>query len=239
MKKINIAIDGHSACGKSTTARSMAKVLNYRYVDSGAMYRAVTQYFIKNNVTITNPKNVERALENIIVSFELNSKTGESDTFLNGLRVENEIRLMEVTEAVSEVSALSPVRKAMVAQQKKLARKKGVIMDGRDIGTVVLPDAELKIFMSADINVRTLRRQKELMEKNQPLDFNVVKDNLERRDEIDSSREDSPLRQADDAIIMDTTYLTIDEQVDEGLILATTRMMEEYEKENIHQSRWI
>lgn len=234
MKKINIAIDGHSACGKSTTARSMAKVLNYRYVDSGAMYRAVTQYFIKNNVTITNPKNVERALENIIVSFELNSKTGESDTFLNGLRVENEIRLMEVTEAVSEVSALSPVRKAMVAQQKKLAKKKGVIMDGRDIGTVVLPDAELKIFMSADINVRTLRRQKELMEKDQLLDFNVVKDNLERRDEIDSSREDSPLRQADDAIIMDTTYLTIDEQVEEGLILATTRMMEEYEKENIH-----
>ncbi len=231
MKKINIAVDGYSACGKSTTARAMAKILGYRYVDSGAMYRAVTLYIIKNNIAITNPRDVDKALKKIVVSFELNSKTGMSETFLNGLRVENEIRMMEVTEAVSEVSALSPVRKAMVAQQKKLAKRKGVIMDGRDIGTVVLPDAELKIFMTADVNVRTLRRQKELMEKDQLLDFDVVKDNLERRDHIDSSRQDSPLRQADDAIIIDTTYLTLDEQVEEGLMLATTRMVEAFEKE--------
>ena len=233
MKKINIAIDGHSACGKSTTANAMAKFLGYRYVDSGAMYRAVTLYFIKNNITITNPKSVDKALEGIVISFELNSKTGESDTFLNGLRVENEIRLMEVTEAVSEVSALTPVRKAMVKQQKKFAKRGGVIMEGRDIGTVVLPDAELKIFMTADVNVRALRRQMELLEKDQILNFDVVKRNLQRRDKIDSSREDSPLMQADDALIIDTTYLTLDEQIEEGLMLATTRMLEQYEKETI------
>jgi cytidylate kinase len=233
MKKINIAVDGHSACGKSTTAKAMAKFLGYRYVDSGAMYRAVTLYFIKNNITLTNPKSIDRALEDIVISFELNTKTGGSDTFLNGLRVENEIRLMEVTEAVSEVSALTPVRKAMVKQQKKFAKRGGVIMDGRDIGTVVLPNAELKIFMTADVNVRALRRQKELIEKDQILNFDVVKRNLQRRDKIDSSREDSPLMQADDALIIDTTYLTLDEQIEEGLMLATTRMLEQFEKETI------
>ncbi len=233
MKKINIAIDGHSACGKSTTAKAMAKFLGYRYVDSGAMYRAVTLYFVKNNITLTNPKNIDKALERIVISFELNNKSGETETFLNGLRVENEIRLMEVTEAVSEVSVFTPVRKAMVAQQRKLAKKGGVIMDGRDIGTVVLPDAELKIFMTADVNVRTFRRQKELMEKDQLLNFDVVKRNLEKRDKIDSSREDSPLLQADDALIIDTTYLTLDEQIEEGLMLATTRMLEQIEKETI------
>ena len=224
MKKINIAIDGFSACGKSTTAKALAKELNYTYVDSGAMYRAVTYYFIENNIALTNPKNIEKALTNINITFVVNSTTGESDTFLNGLRVEEEIRKMPVTEKVSEVSTISSIRKALVAQQRKMAKKKGVVMDGRDIGTVVMPEADLKIFMKADPDVRAERRQKELFDKNQLVDFDVVKNNLAKRDKIDSTREDSPLKQAADAEILDTTYMTTDEQIEYALNLAMGSM---------------
>ncbi|MCH8232197.1 MAG: (d)CMP kinase [Bacteroidetes bacterium] len=227
MKKVNIAIDGFSACGKSTTAKAMARELGYLYVDSGAMYRAVTLYFLDHNITLTNPREVQKALDNIKITFHVNPKTGETETFLNVLRVEEEIRTMRVTEHVSQVSALSPVRKAMVSQQQKFGKKKGVVMDGRDIGTVVFPDAALKIFMIADMNIRVERRQKELFEKNQLVDFEEVKANLARRDAIDSTREDSPLKQADDALIIDTTYLTLDEQIEEGLNLATSRILEQ------------
>ena len=227
MKKVNIAIDGFSACGKSTTAKAMARELGYLYVDSGAMYRAVTLYFLDHNITLTNPREVQKALDNIKITFHVNPKTGETETFLNVLRVEEEIRTMRVTEHVSQVSALSPVRKAMVSQQQKFGKKKGVVMDGRDIGTVVFPDAALKIFMIADMNIRVERRQKELFEKNQLVDFEEVKANLARRDAIDSTREDSPLKQADDALIIDTNYLTLDEQIEEGLNLATSRILEQ------------
>ena len=227
MKKVNIAIDGFSACGKSTTAKAMARELGYLYVDSGAMYRAVTLYFLDHNITLTNPREVQKALDNIKITFHVNPKTGETETFLNVLRVEEEIRTMRVTEHVSQVSALSPVRKAMVSQQQKFGKKKGVVMDGRDIGTVVFPNAALKIFMIADMNIRVERRQKELFEKNQLVDFEEVKANLARRDAIDSTREDSPLKQADDALIIDTTYRTLDEQIEEGLNLATSRILEQ------------
>ncbi len=224
MKKINIAIDGFSACGKSTTAKAMARELGYTYVDSGAMYRAVTYYFMENNVALTNPKSIQKALENINITFVLNSTTGECDTFLNGLRVEEEIREMPVTERVSEVSTISSIRSVMVAQQRKMAKRNGVVMDGRDIGTVVMPDAELKIFMIADPDVRAERRQKELFDKNQLVDFEVVKNNLAKRDKIDSTREDSPLKQASDAEIIDTTYMTTDEQLEYALNLVMGRM---------------
>jgi len=230
MKKINIAIDGHSACGKSTTAKALAIELGYIYVDSGAMYRAVTHYFIENNISLTNPKDIERALANITIRFVVNSVTEEQETFLNGLRVEDEIRMMEVTEKVSEISAIPAVRKAMVSQQKKMAKLKGVIMDGRDIGTVVLPDAELKIFMTADRDIRTERRQKELFDKDQLVDFDVVRANLAKRDKIDSTREDSPLMKAEDAEIIDTTYMTFDEQVDYAISLVMASMLEHRNK---------
>lgn len=210
----------------------MARELGYLYVDSGAMYRAVTLYFLNHNVTLTNPKEVQKALDNIQISFHVNTRTGEPDTYLNGLKVEEEIRTMRVTEHVSQVSVLSPVRKAMVSQQQKIGKKKGVVMDGRDIGTVVFPDAALKIFMIADLNIRAERRQKELFEKNQLVDFKEVKTNLTRRDKIDSTREDSPLKQADDALIIDTTYLTLSEQIEEGLNLAISRILEQNKPEN-------
>ena len=227
MKKINIAIDGFSACGKSTTAKAIAKELGYLYVDSGAMYRGVTLYFLDHNVSLTNTIEVKKALNNIKITFHYNPKTGETETFLNGLTVEEEIRTMRVTERVSQVSALSPVRMAMVRQQQKFGKNKEVVMDGRDIGTVVFPDAALKIFMVADMNIRAQRRHKELFEKNQFVDFEQVKANLARRDEIDSTREHSPLKQAEDALIIDTTYLTIDEQIEEGLNFATSRILEQ------------
>lgn len=232
MGKINIAIDGHSASGKSTTSKAIAQELGYTYVDSGAMYRAVTYYFLEHNISITNPKDVTRALSDIAITFHFDENAGSSETFLNGIRVEDKIRTMRITRKVSEVSALSPVRTAMVKQQKKLAKKKGVVMDGRDIGSVVIPDAELKIFMTADINIRTSRRQEELIEKDHLVDFDEVKANLEKRDKLDSTRSDSPLIQPDDAIILDTSHLTLDEQIEEGLMLAGSRLVEEIYKSN-------
>jgi CMP/dCMP kinase len=224
MKKIIIAIDGYSACGKSTTAKEVARELNYRYIDSGAMYRAVTAYFLDHHVSLTNPKEVERALGEIRITFIVNSK-GISETFLNGISVEGAIRKMRISENVSQVSALRDVRVAMVEQQRKLGKEKGIVMDGRDIGTVVFPDAELKIFLTADMLVRAFRRQKELLERNDLIDIDEIIDNLTKRDQIDSNRKESPLVKAENAITIDTTHITIDEQVDEVIRLALTKMI--------------
>lgn len=224
MKKIIIAIDGYSACGKSTTAKEVAKELNFRYIDSGAMYRAVTLYFLDHHVSLTNPKEVEKALREIHITFIINSK-GASETFLNGINIESTIRKMRISEHVSQVSAIREVRLAMVDQQRKLGKERGIVMDGRDIGTVVFPEAELKIFLTADMLVRAFRRQKELLEKNDLVDIDDIVDNLTRRDQIDSSRKESPLIKADTAISIDTTHITIDEQVDEVIRFALTKMI--------------
>ena len=214
LKKLVIAIDGYSACGKSTTAKQVASVLGYRYIDTGAMYRAVTLYFLDHHVALTNPREVSRALQQIQITSKVNSKN-VSETFLNGLNVEKEIRKMRISENVSQVSTLKEVRDALVEQQRRMARDKAVVMDGRDIGTVVFPNAELKLFMTADILVRAFRRQKELLQRGQLVDLDDVIENLIHRDKIDTSRAESPLRQADDALVNDTTHITIDEQVDE------------------------
>jgi CMP/dCMP kinase len=219
MHKIIIAIDGYSACGKSTTAKEVAKILGYRYIDSGAMYRAVTLHFLENHVSLTNPKEVEKALESIKLSFHLNDN-GSSDIYLNGLNVEKKIRKMKISQHVSPVSAIKEVRHAMVEQQRKLGKSKGIVMDGRDIGTVVFPDAELKLFLSADMMTRAYRRQKELLEKDEMIDLDIIIENLQDRDKIDSTRAESPLRKADDAIELDTTHIVVDEQVDEVIRLA-------------------
>jgi len=231
MKKITIAIDGYSACGKSTTAKVVAKELGYAYIDSGAMYRAVTLYFIDNHVKLTNPKEVRNALDNISISFKINEGSEVSDTYLNGLNVEKEIRQMRISERVSEVSALADIREAMVSQQRQLGKQKGVVMDGRDIGTVVFPDAELKVFMEAEFYIRGERRQKELLAKGEMVDLEKVMENLKMRDHIDSTRAESPLRKADDAVVVDTTHLTFDEQVEEVLNLATADIAKSISKD--------
>ncbi len=224
LRKIIIAIDGYSACGKSTTAKKVASVLGYRYIDSGAMYRAITLYFLDNHIAHTNPKEVARALEQITISFQVNAKKN-TETFLNGLSVEHQIRDMRISEMVSPVSTIKEVRQAMVAQQRKMGREKGIVMDGRDIGTVVFPEAELKVFMTADIMIRAIRRQQELLEHDTLVDLDEVIDNIRKRDQIDTSREESPLRKAEDAIIIDTTHITLDEQVEHVIRLAISHMI--------------
>lgn len=224
MRKIVIAIDGFSACGKSTTAREVARELNYRYIDSGAMYRAVTYYFLDHHVALTNPKEVNRALADIKITFVVNSK-GVTETFLNGINVEKAIRKMRISENVSQVSTLKDVRHAMVEQQRRLGKDRGIVMDGRDIGTVVFPEADLKIFLTADILVRAFRRQKELLERDDLIDIDTIVANLQTRDEIDSHRAESPLVKAVDATGIDTTHITIDEQVDEVIRMALARMI--------------
>jgi cytidylate kinase len=223
-RKIVIAIDGYSACGKSTTAKQVASVLGYRYIDSGAMYRAVTLYFLDHHVSLTNPKEINKALQQINISFKVNSKN-VSETCLNGLNVEKEIRKMRISEFVSQVSTIKEVRMAMVEQQRKMGKEKGVVMDGRDIGTVVFPAAELKLFMTADVLVRAFRRQKELLLRDQLVDLDEVIDNLLHRDKIDTTRTESPLTQAPDATVIDTTHITIDEQVDEVIRMALARTL--------------
>ncbi len=219
MRKIIIAIDGHSGCGKSTTAKAVAKILNYRYIDSGAMYRAATHYFIQKHIDIRSPERVLEALQKINIQFQTRD-SGESQMLLNGKFAEEFIRSMQVNEKVSEVSTISSVRRAMVNQQRRMGEDKGIVMDGRDIGTVVFPDAELKIFMTASSEVRALRRQKELKEKGINEELSVISQNLHRRDEIDSTRLDSPLKKANDAVEIDTTDLTFDDQVDKIVKLA-------------------
>jgi cytidylate kinase len=225
MRKIIIAIDGYSACGKSTTAKEVAALLGYQYIDSGAMYRAVTHYFLDHHVSLTNPKEVDRALGDIRITFPLNAK-GVSETFLNGLNVEKKIRKMKISDQVSQVSALKAVRVAMVEQQRKMGKTRGIVMDGRDIGTVVFPDAELKVFLTADIQIRAFRRQKELLEKGDLVPLDSIIENLKKRDEIDSTRAESPLKKAAGAIELDTSFFTIDEQVDEVVRWATSRLID-------------
>ncbi|MGE5518900.1 MAG: (d)CMP kinase [Candidatus Dadabacteria bacterium] len=217
MKRIIITIDGWSSCGKSTLAKQLAKELDYIYVDSGAMYRAITLYFLRNHVDWTDEKEVHKALKQISLEFIYNPKSKAAEMHLNGENVEYVIRDLVIAEKVSDVAAIKEVREFAVAQQKKMGRHRGIIMDGRDIGTVVFPDAELKIFMTADNKVRVERRFKELYEKNPNITIDEVRTNLEMRDYIDSHREISPLRQADDAVVLDNTNLTEKEQFQKAL----------------------
>jgi cytidylate kinase len=217
LQKIIITIDGWSSCGKSTLAKQLAKELGYIYIDSGAMYRAITLYFLRNHVDWTNIAAVKEALKDINIEFEFNPKSEASETHLNGENVEYVIRDLVVAEKVSEVAAIREVREFAVKQQKSLGKNKGIVMDGRDIGTVVFPHAELKIFMTADNEVRVERRFKELYEKNPNITLDEIKTNLELRDYIDSHREVSPLRQAEDALVLDNTHLTMKQQLDKAM----------------------
>ena len=216
MKKITIAIDGLSSCGKSTMAKELAKAIGYIYVDTGAMYRAVTLFALRHGIFNADGsvqlEKLKEMMPQIGVSFKLNSLTGRPETYLNSENVEQEIRSMEVSAHVSPIAAIDFVRTALVAQQQQMGKEKGIVMDGRDIGTVVFPDAELKIYVTADAEVRAQRRFEELKEKGQPADFNTILKNVQERDYIDSHREVSPLRKADDALELDNSHLTIAQQ---------------------------
>ena len=224
MKKITIAIDGHSSCGKSTMAKDLAREVGYVYVDTGAMYRSVTLYALRNGIfkevrgegqevrEVIDEEALRQQMANIQISFKFNAETGRPDTYLNGELVEHDIRTMEVSNHVSPIATLGFVREAMVAQQQQMGKDKGVVMDGRDIGTVVFPDAELKVFVTASAKVRAQRRYDELKGKGMEADFDEILKNVEERDYIDSHREVSPLRKADDAIELDNSNMTIAEQ---------------------------
>lgn len=223
-KDIIIAIDGYSACGKSTTAKEVALQLNYIYIDTGAMYRAVTLFFIENNIALKNQAKVLESLNSLEIYFQKSSPEADSKVFLNGKSVADKIRTPEVNARVSEVSAISAVRKKLVTQQKAMGESKGLVMDGRDIGTVVFPNAELKIFMLADIDVRVERRKIDLLQKNIEMSEEKIRENLLKRDKIDSSRKDSPLRKADDAVLIDTTHIEFEAQVEQIVSLAKNKM---------------
>lgn len=227
-KKIIITIDGWSSCGKSTLAKQLAKALFYLYVDSGAMYRAITLYFLRNNVDLDEKKEIKEALKQINLEFIVNLKSQISEMHLNGENVEYLIRDLLVAEKVSDVAAIKEVREFAVAQQQKMGDKKGIVMDGRDIGTTVFPNAELKIFMTADSAVRVERRFKELFEKNPNITIEEVKNNLEMRDYIDSNREVSPLRKAADAMILDNTQLTEKQQFEKAMEWVSSLLNNKY-----------
>lgn len=229
-QKIIIAIDGYSSCGKSTLAKQLAKELLYVHIDSGAMYRAITLYFLRNAVKFDKEKDINDALKNIHLSFLFNNVSGKSDIYLNDENVEAQIRDMVVSEKVSEVAAIEQVRNFAVEQQRKIGDKKGIVMDGRDIGTTVFPDAELKIFMTADIAVRVERRYKELYASNKNITIEEVKNNLEMRDYIDSNRAISPSRKADDAFVLDNTNLSMAQQ----LKIALDKVHEKLSNTNKH-----
>ncbi|MCR8892742.1 (d)CMP kinase [Bacteroides sp. ET336] len=216
MRKITIAIDGFSSCGKSTMAKDLAKEIGYIYIDSGAMYRAVTLYCLENSLFNSdgsvNSEELEKHINDISVSFCLNEATLKPETFLNGVNVESKIRTMEVSSRVSLVAALGFVREALVKLQQEMGKSKGIVMDGRDIGTVVFPDAELKIFVTASAEIRAKRRYDELMAKGQEVSFDEILKNVEERDRIDQTRAVSPLRKADDAIVLDNSNMTVEEQ---------------------------
>lgn len=222
MKKIIIAIDGYSSCGKSTLANQLAKKLNYIFIDSGAMYRAITLYFLRNHINWENANDVVNALPDIHLDFEYDEEKCQSHILLNGEDVSLLVRDMLVSENVSAVSTIKEVREFAVAQQQKMGKKKGIVMDGRDIGTTVFPNAALKIFVTADIAVRVERRFKEMLEKGMTASIEEVQNNLEMRDYIDSNREFSPLRKADDARILDNSNMTRDEQFELALQWANT-----------------
>jgi CMP/dCMP kinase len=224
MKNIIITIDGWSSCGKSTLAKQLAKALGYIYIDSGAMYRAITLYFLRNHINWLDAEQVNTALRDIIIAFKFNDKTQQSEVYLNEENVEYVIRDLVIAEKVSDIAAIKEVRIFAVAQQQKMGEHKGIVMDGRDIGTTVFPDAELKFFMTADIAVRVQRRYIEMFEKNPNISMDEVKANLEKRDYIDSNREISPLRKAADAIELDNTSLSIEEQLDIALQIAKAKI---------------
>ncbi|EOZ99691.1 Cytidylate kinase [Indibacter alkaliphilus LW1] len=224
MHKIVIAIDGYSGCGKSSTAKSVAKELGYTYIDSGAMYRAATLHFLNHQVAIDKPEQVKQYLAGLNITFMINPETKEQETYLNGVNVEEEIRTMRVSDYVSEVSKIKEVRTELVSQQQKLGKSKGVVMDGRDIGTVVFPEAELKVFMTADLEIRAKRRQKELQEKGAEIALEKILSNLAERDKIDSGRKESPLVKASDAVEVDTSHLQFEEQVNQIVALANDRI---------------
>lgn len=225
MKKITIAIDGHSSCGKSTMAKDLARRIGYVYIDTGAMYRAVTLFAMRHNLIANghvDAAKLQEEMGNIHISLRLNPETQRPDTYLNGECVEREIRTMEVSRHVSLIAALPFVRSAMVEMQREMGKEKGVVMDGRDIGTVVFPHAELKIFVTASAEVRAQRRYDELTAKGEKCNYEEILENVKERDHIDSTRETSPLRQAEDAIVLDNTHMTIPEQ--------ENWLMEEYKK---------
>ncbi|MFK8046354.1 MAG: (d)CMP kinase [Crocinitomicaceae bacterium] len=225
-KKITIAIDGYSSCGKSTIAKEIAQKLDYIYVDSGAMYRSVCLYLMNEGI-IKDKRFLESQVQSVLplisITFKVNN-FGQSETYLNGENVEDEIRTIEVSNLVSQVSTIGSVRKKLVAMQQKMGIQGGVVMDGRDIGTVVFPMAELKLFMTADVDVRAERRLKELVEKGQLLTFAEVKANLQHRDHVDKNRDISPLKQANDAIVIDNTNLSAEEQLEKVLSLVNSRL---------------
>lgn len=215
MKKITIAIDGFSSCGKSTMAKDLAREIGYIYIDSGAMYRAVTLYSIENGIfkgDTINTEELKKRMNDIHISFRIDPETGRPNTYLNGVNVENKIRTMEVSSKVSPISTLDFVRSAMVRQQQAMDNEKGIVMDGRDIGTTVFPNAELKIFVTATPEIRAQRRYDELKAKGQKASFDEILENVKQRDYIDQHRKVSPLRKADDALLLDNTELTIQQQ---------------------------
>ena len=221
--KIIVAIDGFSSCGKSTLAKQLAAHLGYNYIDSGAMYRAITLYFLRNQVNFNDHSKVLNALADICLTFVFNEATNSSDIYLNDEDVSLPVRDMLVSDKVSEVAAIKEVRSFAVAQQKRMGRRKGIVMDGRDIGTVVFPDAELKIFMTADPDVRVMRRFKEMYAVNPHISMEEVRHNLELRDYIDSTREESPLHRAEDAVLLDNSSMTREEQLDKVMELVRER----------------
>ena len=225
MKNIIITIDGQSACGKSTLAKDLAQELDYGYIDTGAMYRAVTYFFLENRVNIQKSTELERALQKINITFK--STVAGNRTYLNGQDVEDTIRKMFVSKNVSHVAAISSVRKMVVKQQKEMGRRKGIVMEGRDIGTVVFPSAKLKLFLAADEDVRTQRRYDEIKKKGQKISLKAVRENLRERDHIDSTRKDSPLKKAKEAILIDNSNLTRREQLQMTLALAKERIRQE------------
>ena len=223
MQRIIITIDGYSSCGKSTLAKALAKELNYIFIDSGAMYRAITLYFLRNNVSLSDKDEIVDALQHIHLSFHRNLQTGDNAMFLNDENVSVLIRDMNISNNVSEIAAIKEVRQYAVVQQQKMGKNKGLVMDGRDIGTTVFPQAELKMFMTADVEIRVQRRFQELIVQNPDITLDEVRINLEKRDYIDSHREVSPLRKAADAIVLDNTHLTMDAQLELALGWAKER----------------
>jgi len=226
-KNIIIAIDGHSSTGKSTLAKEIAKALNYIYIDTGAMYRAVTYYALQNNLISKNHFDKEQLikdLDKINISFQYNPELGFAEVYLNGKNIEKEIRQMEVSNFVSEIATVPEIREKLVAQQRKIGKQKGVVMDGRDIGSVVFPDAELKIFMTASPEVRAQRRYDELKAKGEKVSYNEVLQNVIKRDKIDSTRSTSPLIQTKDAIVLDNSNMSREEQFKEVLELAKEKI---------------
>jgi len=223
-KKIIIAIDGFSSCGKSTLAKAMAKALEYVFVDTGAMYRAIALYFLRNNIAFNDNTSIEAALHAIELRFKYNSVSQKSDMYLNGENVEQEIREMQVSQKVSEVASIAAVRDFAVAQQQAMGVDKGIVMDGRDIGTVVFPNAALKIFVTADPAIRLERRYQELLQTNPTISKEEVAANLQQRDSMDSTREHSPLKQAEDALVLDNTNLDRAQQFELAMQWAMERI---------------